>query len=289
VDAAIPDLRAELEQSLQSRVKRASRPFNHLASHLHSKLDDTIRNTDVRNARKANQIQVARTQVLQAWLEAPGGPATVWEDQLTQFQQDILGWVRKHLSDNESVSRLRGTSFDIGTLDLSLTQAKRGARQDIVQRAAVVVGIAAPIAATATWIGGALAATAIFPPAAAIAGAAALLFVGVQLFKTKVTSLEVTQREWIAALDSHAQTVQEQFELSLAAQSILMIDNLADNVESYRTQLEESMERIHDRIADPRIQTHQELVDQLEPLSKEGEQITAVLRELSSFEPESRH
>jgi hypothetical protein len=288
VDTAILVMRTELEQSVNDRVKHASRPFNRLGSYLHSRLDPAIRSTDIRSARKANQIQVKETQVLQAWLEKPGGPATLWDDQLTQFQDDVYGWVRRHLGDNESSGWLRGPSFDKETLDLSLTQARRTAKNEIVQRAAVVVGISAPIAATATWIGTTLAASAVFPPAAAVAGAAALIFMAVQVMIKNSTSLQLMQQDWIAALDDHVKAVQEQFELSLGYQCILMIDNLADSLGNYRIQLEKSIERIRDRVADPQYQMRQEFVAQLEPFSKEGEQIVAALYELSSIRPEAR-
>lgn len=77
--AALARVPEELPTILSARVKRASRPFSALASHLHQQLDDAIRNTDIRNRAKANQVNVARTQVLCAWVSAPGGPTELWD------------------------------------------------------------------------------------------------------------------------------------------------------------------------------------------------------------------
>jgi hypothetical protein len=276
----------DLDQSLKDRVRRASRPFDNLAGYLHSNLDATIRSSDIRGKGKANEIQVTRTNVLQEWLEEPGGPAALWNEQLAQFRQDIIGLVRRRLADSDSTKQLRDSkvnSFSIDDLDLSLQQAKRTTKEDIVQRTAAVLGVAVPVAAAATWVGSALAASVVFPPAAVIAGAAAAVYLGVKIFKQKVTSLGVMQQEWIAELDSLADGIKIQFEVSLGSQCTAMIDYSVDSLGKYRDQLEESMDRLQVRVADPGYQMRQEIVDQLDPLSKEGESITAVLSELAAL------
>jgi hypothetical protein len=161
-------------------------------------------------------------------------------------------------------------SFSIEDLDLSLQRAKRTTREDIVQRAALVLGITVPIAAAGVWVGTALAASVVFPPAAVIAGAVTLVYMGAKLFKRRVTSLELMQQEWIAELDSLATTVRTQFEVSLGSQCMAMVDYSVDSLGRYRGQLQESMERLQVRLADPGYQMRQEIVDQLDPLSREG-------------------
>jgi hypothetical protein len=283
VDAAIPILRIELDNSLRDRVKRASRPFDDLGRYLHSELDAKIRDTDIRAPRKANYIQVARTQALQTWLDEPSGVAELGEAQLGQFKQDVIGWMRRNLGTEESVGELRGSRFSIENLDLSLQQARRGAGQDIVGRTAAVLGIAAPIAASAVWIGSALGASVVFPPAAIVAGAAGLVYMGVQLFKKKITSLEVMQREWVTDIDNLALAVKDRFELSMGSQCTAMIDAAADNLASYRRQLAESMARMRDRIADPGFQMRQGFVDQVAPLSEEAGIIMESLNKLADL------
>jgi hypothetical protein len=279
-DAAIPVIREELEQQLRLRVKRATRPFNDLARYLHTKLDADIRQTDIRDKSKGNKVQVKRTQVLQEWLAAPGGPAELWDEQLKRFQQDVTGWMRGHLSDDTTADPVRIADFSVSDFDLSIYRTKRVGTHDIVQRTAAVLGISAPVAATATWIGTALAAGALFPPAAAVTGVSVLIFMGVQLFKSKFTSLEALQREWIADLDNLAARVGGQFELALGSQCTLMIDRAADALEDYRTTLEDSAERLRERLRHPDFRMRQDLVDQLEPLGREGDEIVAVLNEL---------
>lgn len=283
VDSAISRVQDDLQKALSTRVKRASRPFAGLAAHLHTKLDAIIRDTDIRSPRKANQVNVARSQLLQAWIEGPGAPGELWDEELMQFRQDILGWLRRNIAADESPAQLPGGQFDIASLDLGMAQNTRKAPPEIIQRAAVVVGITTPVAATATWIGGTVAAGVVVPPAAVIVGAAMLVYLGVQLFKKKVVdSLEIMREEWIAGLDSVAEVAAQQYELSLSAQGVLMIDNLAKNLEAYRAQLGASAERIKDRIADPEYQMSQEFIDQLEPAAREGEWIIAEFDKLSA-------
>ncbi|HXC82111.1 MAG TPA: hypothetical protein VNV62_09700 [Trebonia sp.] len=285
-NTAIDTLRRDLDESVKDRVRRASRTFDKLASHLHSKLDATIRSSDIRGTREANEVQVVRTNVLQEWMEAPGGPAARWDRQLAQFREDLIGQVRSSLADNDSTEQLRSSklnSFNIEELDLSLQRAKRTTKEDIVQRAALVLGVTVPIAAAGVWVGTALAASVVFPPAAAVAGAITLVYMGAKLVKRRATSLELMQQEWIADLDSLAATVKSQFEFSLTTQCLATFDYAVGSLEKYRDQLEDSMERLQSRAADPGYQTSQEIVDQLDPLSREGEFITATLSELAAL------
>lgn len=285
-NTAIDTLRRDLDESVKDRVRRASRPFDKLASHLHSKLDATIRSSDIRGTREANEVQVVRTNVLQEWMEAPGGPAARWDRQLAQFREDLIGQVRSSLADNDSTEQLRSSklnSFNIEELDLSLQRAKRTTKEDIVQRAALVLGVTVPIAAAGVWVGTALAASVVFPPAAAVAGAITLVYMGAKLVKRRATSLELMQQEWIADLDSLAATLKSQFEFSLTTQCLATFDYALGSLEKYRDQLEDSMERLQSRAADPGYQTSQEIVDQLDPLSREGEFITATLSELAAL------
>ena len=285
-NTAIDTLRRDLDESVKDRVRRASRPFDKLASHLHSKLDATIRSSDIRGTREANEVQVVRTNVLQEWMEAPGGPAARWDRQLAQFREDLIGQVRSSLADNDSTEQLRSSklnSFNIEELDLSLQRAKRTTKEDIVQRAALVLGVTVPIAAAGVWVGTALAASVVFPPAAAVAGAITLVYMGAKLVKRRATSLELMQQEWIADLDSLAATLKSQFEFSLTTQCLATFDYALGSLEKYRDQLEDSMERLQSRAADPGYQTSHEIVDQLDPLSREGEFITATLSELAAL------
>ena len=287
VDAALFRMKDDLTRSLETRATRASRSFVGLAAHLHAELDELIHETDLRSPRKANQINNTRFQLIKSWAEQPGGPAELWEEQLKQFAQDIYGWLRKNVNDYGSTSKVPGARFSIDELQFDKTLAARIGTQDLVERAAAVVGVAAPVAATATWIGSTLAAGVIFPPAVAITGAAALVYMGVRLFKIKVLdSLEAMQREWIADLDSTAAAVEEQYKVSLTAKGLAMTDTLAKGLESHRMQLSASIERIKDRIADPEYQMSQEFVDHLEPSVREGEQLMGEFDELRALRAE---
>jgi hypothetical protein len=283
VDEALPRLRGDLEELLESRVRRASRPFAQLSGVLHAALDGAIRETDVRKPSRANQIHVIRTQVLHDWIEAANGPADIWDEQVLKFQQDVAGWARARLGAGDPVEAVGGLTFDMEELDLTFERFPRTASEDLVQRAALIVGVAAPVAAAATWIGGALAAAAAFPPAGAIAGAAALVYMTVKAGRMKLSSLEVTQQEWIAGIDAHALAVKTEFELALASRLLRMVDALLSSVERQRANLDESIEHIQKRLTDPENQTRRDVVDTLSPLDARGAAVGESLGELASF------
>jgi Dynamin family len=279
VDSAIRHLRGELENGLDSHVKRAIRPFDRLAAHLHAELDATIRSTDVRNTRKANEVQVTKAQVMYRWLSGPDGPAAMWDARRAQYKQDLLNAVQRRLGERDPAGLLPDYQLDVDSLELPSRQ-QRPTRQDIVQRAAVVVGVAAPVAATAGWLAGTIAAGVAFPPAAAVAGAAALVYMGVQVIKGRATSLQVMQQEWISGLNDEARHVQEQFRLAIAAQGLNMIDNLEDNLRQYAEQLDEALKSTEERLSAPEHQTRQEAVDELVRVGEQGERLKAALEML---------
>lgn len=108
------------------------------------------------------------------------------------------------------------------------------------------------------------------------------MYVGVQYRKSKTTSLELTQEEWIRALDTEVSGIQGQFEVTAAYRGMDAVDRLTDNLDRYRKQLEQAQKLVRRRIAHPENQGRQELVDQLEPLCGEGDRLVAALRTLES-------
>jgi hypothetical protein len=115
-----------------------------------------------------------------------------------------------------------------------LPTRRRTTGQDLVQRTAALIGVATPIAAGGTWLYGAAAAGTLFPPAGLIAGAAGVVYAGVQYRKSRTTSLEVTQEEWIGAIDAEVTAIKDQFELAIGIQGMDVIDHLEDNLVQYR-------------------------------------------------------
>lgn len=281
VDAVATRLREELEGRLKEHVRRAARPFNRLAAHLHATLDDEIRATDVRRPVRAHQIQLAKTQALHGWIEAaPDGPARIWERQLRQFKDVVTDRVRAELGADDPATALPGYTFDINDLTMPRPRRNRTTVQDVLQRTAAFLGISAPIVATGTWIGGAATAGLVFPPAAAVLGISALVYMGIQQRKSRRTSLEVTQQEWIDELDVEAQQVRESFELAIGLQGMDVLDNLSDNLVRYADELDDAMDRVRDRMARPETQDQQALVDRLRATVEEGESVVATLRGL---------
>jgi hypothetical protein len=277
----IPELHEALETELDRRTKRAIQPFRGLARHLHDQLDASIQATDLRVPRKANQVQVLKAQTLQRWLEAPDGPATLWTAQLAGFNADLRRRAEEQLQTEGPAEQSAIPPIDLDSLTEPRPTVKRRSPHDLVKNAAAVVGLTTPVAAAATWLGTAAGAGVVFPPAAVVAGGAAVVYLGVQLAKKAATSLDLLRREWIRALDSEADDVRDQFLMAIAVQGQQLIENLDDSLDDYSRQVEDAADRIRDRINDPDNRMRKDLIERLEPLSRTGSDLTRALTRLA--------
>ncbi|MFB8000347.1 hypothetical protein ACFC4G_47305 [Streptomyces sp. NPDC056002] len=284
LDTTLPRMREDLERKLQNRIARIVRPFSRLAAHLHTELDDIIRDTDLNRPTKANQIQVSKAQTLRRWLESPTGPATLWTEQFEAFKKDVVQTVDQAFGDKDLAGRLPDFTFDVNNLSVPQQNRRSTTTHDVVQRAAALVGIVTPVAASGGWLYGLAAAGTLFPPAGLVAGVAALVFLGVQRRKGRISSLHVLQDEWISTMDSEVAAIKDQFTLATSVQGTDVIDHLMDNLAQYREQLEQSRDHVGERIAHPDNQLRQGLIDQLEPLCTEGRTLLASLRSLEGID-----
>lgn len=279
LDAAVPRLRAELEDDLREHIKRASRPFNRLPAHLHAGLDARILDTDVRRPTLAHRIQVDKNHLLQNWLEAePDGPAAIWERQLERFKRDLVRKVEAEVGAGDPARGLPQYAFDINELSLPLPRRVPATAQDLLQQTALFLGISAPIVATGSYMAGLVTVGFAVPPTAAVLGVSALVYMGIKHRKMSRTSLEVTQQEWIAGLEAEAKELRESFELATGLRGKELIDDLVDRLERHRMELEDSMDRVRERMAEPETQDQQELVEELQSTVAEAEGIVAGLR-----------
>ncbi len=278
---ALPGIREDLERKLRNCIDRTVRPFSRLAAHLHSELDATISATDLNKPTKANEVQVSKAQVLRAWLVSPSGPATVWTEQFDAFKKEVVQAVDRALGDKDLAGRLPDFTFDVNTVSVPEPARRSTGRRDVVQRAAALVSIATPVVAGGGWLYGLAAAGTIFPPAGFVAGVAALVFLGIQRHKGRISSLKVLQQEWINGIDSEVAAIKEQFTLTASVQGMSVIDHLMDNLAQYEDQVEQQRYLVRERIANPENQARQDLVDELEPLCTEGESLLETLRRLA--------
>lgn len=205
-----------------------------------------------------------KAQVLQSWLEAADGPATLWDKQLASFKANLRSRVEECIDADEPADSLAVPPLDMDSLTEPRMAAHHKAPHDLVKN-------------TAAWLGSVAGAGALFPPAAVVAGAAAVVFMGVQLLRRAATSLDLLRQEWIRSLDKEADEVRQQFIFAIGIQGEKLIENLDD----YRRQVEDAAQRVRDRINAPDHRMRKELVDKLEPLSAEGKDLTAALTRLA--------
>ncbi|MFJ7076099.1 hypothetical protein [Streptomyces sp. NPDC098781] len=286
VDALLPTIREELERKLHHRVERATRPFGHLAAHLHSALDADIRETDLMRPAKAHQIQVSKAQTLHTWLEAPAGPVTLSAQEYAAFKQDVVHLVDRHFHDRELTGNLPEFVFDVDDVAIPQQERRPATRPDVVQRAAALVGIVTPVAAGGGWMFGLAAAGTLVPPAGLIAGLAALVYLGVKARRGRASSLDILREEWIQRIDEEVPAVRDQFTLAISVRMTEIIDHLTDNLTLYREHLEESSALIRARIDQPENQARQEIIDELEPLCTEAAGHLDTLRVLERLDDE---
>jgi hypothetical protein len=270
LEATIPLIRAELQGSLRNYVNRTSRPFDKLPSRLHEALDQQILSSDITKLPKANRIQVIKVQTIHAWIEAPGGPSSIWKDSFTKFKDEIFAMMQSRFDNRLYASQLPDNTFDVNELTVPRPLPRISSTQDTVQRTAAVIGVVAPIAAAGTWVAGAVTAGVAFPPAGAIVGLAALVYAAIERSKKKGSSLDILRQEWISSIDKEAAEIRKQFELAIGLQGMLVIDNVMDYLSSYRAQVADSMARSQDRMSHPESQGQQEFVNRLDALCRDG-------------------
>lgn len=223
-------------------------------------------------------------QVIREWMTTPTGPETIWKQEFDSFTNDVLAAVRAALRDNSSgpLSEFGVSAvIDIDQLTVPKSERSRSETQDIVERAAGVIGVITPVASAVGVVAtGAVVGWPLLVPAG-LTVAAALVYGAARYRKSKATSLDVMRDEWIADLNKAADGAQQWF-ISLAGlRGSEIIGRANEILAERRDQLARQIVSIEDRMAHPETIDRQDLIKRLEPQCKRGEELVEDLMHLS--------
>jgi hypothetical protein len=284
LDRAVDANRSRLESRLQTRLRAIDRSFEGLQLHLHGILDAQILQADLRKPREANGIEVRKTQVIRDWMTGTTGASTVADAQLASFADEVLFSVRAVLQQSDpGEMSVRGAPVDVEELLIShRTKVSSIAAEDIVQRAAIVVGAVAPLVTPAAAALGVVSGGMLFVPLG-VAAAAVVLYGAVWQRKRTRSSLEVLRQEWIADLDDAASRLRQSFLQAQGLVGSMIIARAQDIVTERRDQVAREILIIEERLGDPEAVDRQNVVEFLEPHCKNGGDLLSSLKALSRF------
>jgi hypothetical protein len=281
IDALTEQISEQLSARVERGVRAAARPFTKLTDHLHHELDPLIHMADLRDQEAVNRVELAKTQALREWMKGAAGPATIWEKNLEAIKNDALRMVRVQLNDQGSLNIAAHHVLDVEELTASRYLPPRTEIQDILQRAATVVGVTTPITAGAISAFTAATVATVAVPAGAVAGMAALVWAAVRYRQSKATSLDLLRQERIRALNQEAVEIENEFKIVSAASGMSLVDNIIENLSQYRSEIEESIISIQARMADEDSRDRRELINQLQPVCAEGTELMSLLGRLA--------
>ncbi|WP_436775082.1 hypothetical protein [Yinghuangia sp. YIM S09857] len=272
-----------LERLLDERLRTVERPFSGrraLAHHLHSELDAQVAETDVRRTRNLHRLEVRKTQAIEEWLSQDGAPAPLWDEQFEAFKSDVVAIladvVRESMTEDE-LPRARRINVDDLVPPAERTPAEV---QDIVQRAAGIVSLVAPLATgVATALGVVTGGLALIP--IGVAAAAGALYGGIGFRKSRRDSSDVARTDYINHLDLAAAQVRQNF-ISAAGQSGSEIIERAQRIlNDRRSQLDQRIASIAARMSESAHYDLEERIRALEPVVAEGGELLDTLNALA--------
>ena len=268
---------------LKTRVRLTGQSFKGFSSYLHQQLDGEIRSTNLRSEKERNKLQVRKSMLTNEWLTRSDGPVATWESQFRSFEQAALGYVHSELGRSEGISPLGDPPpLDLIQLMESRVIQRRAAGGSTLEKTALFVTAATPLSAGATWALGLAAISTVVWPAAAITAVGAMTFATLSAMRKSRSALEVEREELIHDIDSESTKIQQSLTDAYEAQGQVVIDNILEYMSDYRRELEQLLENIRQRIAEPQTIERLELIRGLEPLELTAQRLIASLSQMMS-------
>jgi hypothetical protein len=282
LDRISMDTRSQLQERLERHIRDAARSFGGLADYLHQELDGQIRDADLNKRKQSDMIKIHKIQVLNQWISLPNGPTSKWESEYGSFERGAVSYVRSRLGEDVPTSSLGAPPpFDSNQLTILKTRPSPMATLEMVRKGAAAMAVASPIAAAAALILTTLAVTTVALPAAAVAGIAGSVYMIGGAIRGRKSQQDLQREEYINRLDAEADEAQQVF-LSMAnVFGQRTIDSIMAYLASYRSRLEQNLEDINLRMSDTAHRDRRDLIEQLEPLNRAGEELLSSLLKLS--------
>jgi hypothetical protein len=277
--AATERMEALLEERLRT-VERAFAGRRALAYHLHTDMDALVAAEDVRKTRILNRLEVRKTQAIADWLSRPDGPEPIWDDQLARFKTDVVAVlsevVRGTMTEDELPHARRINVDDL----VPRAEPSPAEVQDIVQRAAGIVSLVAPLATgVAAALGVVTGGLALIP--IGVAAAAGAVYGGIGFRKNRRDVLDVVRGDYLRHLDTAAAQVRQNF-ISAAGQSGTEVIIRAQQIlGERRTQLEQRLASVAARMTAADHYNLEDRIRTLQPTVTQAQQTLTTLQSLT--------
>ncbi|MGM1063018.1 dynamin family protein [Saccharothrix sp. Mg75] len=284
LDLAIDSIREQLGKQLASRARAVKPAFAGLAPSLHEALDHVIRSTDLMNTKEANRVEVLKTQAIQDWVVRPGGPVDAWNREMSAFIDRTRLAVRTGLRDSYASGQfdLTQEKIDLNRLDIPSSPRYRAGAQDVVGRAAAVVGTVTPVGAGVAAALGIVTGPLLLIPAGVAVGAG-LLYAALRHRRYRSSSMDLLHNEWIAELDGSATRYEDSFLAVVDITGTAVIDRAEAILRERSNELANEIVRIERSIDDPENLHRKDVVEVLEPHVARGSAIMTTLDRLSGL------
>jgi ElaB/YqjD/DUF883 family membrane-anchored ribosome-binding protein len=281
LDHVIDSVRDQLNKHLISHARVVKPTFSGLAENLHEVLDEVILSADLMSTKEANRVDVQKTLAIQDWIAKQGGPVSTWEREKAAFIN------RTRLAVGEELRKSYPSEYfdviqqkiDINLLDVPDSPRHKSGTQDIVQRAAVVVGTVTPITAGVAAAIGIVTGPLLLVPAG-IAVGAGLLYATLRHQRRRSSSMDLLRAEWISDLDKAAAEYTKLFETAIAATGGVIVDRAEAILRERSSELANEILHIERSIDEPENVDRKDLVNTLEPHVERGRALVVALDEL---------
>jgi hypothetical protein len=274
-------MRSELNDELERKIRIGQRPFGDLAGELHRGLDELIDDGNL-SAEHVNEIDVRQVRLFTQWMNAPEGPATVWQRQLQELDATGRKLLRLALGEDTTGSQLVSPEPLDTSRFLITTNARRPLSiYGLVQAAAATVGVAGPIAGGAAWLMTSVSLATIAVPVSAAVVVAIGIAKLTDVLKDRESLIQKARNERKRMIDEQVDQARAAFVEVTRSQGRMLIDAVEAHLEQHRIRLQSTLVQIMERIEAPDIVTSRELVARLAPVDKAGCEIITSLRALA--------
>jgi hypothetical protein len=285
LNQAAASIQGPAETVLRQHVEAVRRTFSGLRKHLHDSLDPMIEELDLRSPRNENKLEVKKTQLIHGWLIADHGPSQMWDREAAAFRRYVLVLVQENLGTlNNAPSTLLPSSIDLEQLALPRKKRNRADTQDVLQRAAGVLGVVSPVATAGAAALGLASGAVLFVPVG-IGVAAAVTWALVKNFGDKASSLDVLRSEYRAHLDEAVDSARDSVITAVYSSGLDTVGRAAELLFEEAGSLADSIAVLDERVGDPENQRRADTVSQLAPLAANGEELCSTLRAIATSNP----
>lgn len=282
LQSAIPDARDQLNEIKKMHVRKFREQYKGLAEHLHTELDDMIKQADLTKEKAASAIDRRKSEVLKDWT-ANRGPDQTWNEEYGEFVsiaqsklQIVLGETRPADGLGSAAARI-----DVEELMIPPSERYRTGAQDILGQVSMVVGVSTPVLGSLAAAAGLITGPFLAIPAG-ITVAAGLVYGVVRWARGKSDALDLLRKAWIQSLNEQAEKYEQLVTIIATGKLTDVVDRATEILSQRETELSRKIVLTETSLADPGKAGLTELVARLDPFCDKGDKVVAQLTELVS-------